>query len=76
MKITKHTFTRNDSERFAILVSDKELELICEAMDLKETEERKRLMREPNIPIDTYGAFGMVKELARNFHNAFMGNIP
>ena len=69
MKITKQ------GDKFIIEVNDKELELLCDGMDLKETEERKMLMQSSNISLDTYGVFGMIKELARNFHNAFMGNI-
>jgi hypothetical protein len=70
MKITK------TGDTFLIEADDKELELLCDAMDSKENEEIER-----NGQAFTYrGIYSKslekTKEIARMFHNAFMGNSP
>lgn len=74
MKITNNT--GKAIRIFTIELNEKELELLCDAMDLKQEEELDKIgQMELQFGNKSQPVLEMIKDLAMNFHNAFMGNI-
>jgi hypothetical protein len=73
MKITNNG---KPNKTYYIEVNDKELELLCDAMDLKQEEELNKIgQMELQFGKNLQPTLTMIKDMAINLHGAYMGNI-